>query len=91
MNATKDFSKKTLTGLSKKGISVVSSQAIPAFDGDIYFSGVAYTLSYKENSFIRTHSQVLAISASSWDPESLFDTSLCLFCHKYKHVCKCNL
>lgn len=70
MTPTKDFNKKTLANLSKKGISVISSQAVPAFDGDVYFSGVAYTLVYNECSFIRTHSQVLVIAVSSWNPET---------------------
>lgn len=69
MNALKDFSKKTLRQLAAKGISVVSSQAVPAFEGDKYFSDVAYMLEYEGEGFLRTHVQVLAIAASSWNPE----------------------
>jgi len=70
--ATKDFSAKTLSLLSKKGISVVGATAVPAFDGDVYFSGTAYTLSFAGTSFMRTHSQILVMASSSWMPE--FDT-----------------
>lgn len=66
----KDFSKKTLSQLSKKGISISGSQAVPAFEGDKYFSGVAYMLNYNGHGFLRTHSQVIVLAASSWDPET---------------------
>lgn len=33
-----DFSKKTISNLSKKGVSITGKQAIPGFDGDKYFS-----------------------------------------------------
>jgi hypothetical protein len=65
---TKDFSNKTLKQLSRKGISVIGSQAIPAFEGDKYFSGVAYQLEWNGVGFIRTHSQVIVLAASSWNP-----------------------
>lgn len=66
---TKDFSAKTLAALSKKGVNVVSVQAVPAFDGDKYFSGCAYMLDYNGHGFMRTHSQVVIMAASSWHPE----------------------
>ena len=65
-----DFSKKTLSNLSKKGISVLGSVAVPAFEGDVYFSGTAYSLVWNEMGFIRTHSQILGMAASSWIPET---------------------
>lgn len=68
----KDFSKKVLASLSKKGISIVGSVAVPAFEGDVYFSGVAYQLVWNEIGFIRTYSQVEAIAASSWCPQTYF-------------------
>lgn len=43
--ATRNFSKSTLKALALKGIEIVSSQAIPAFEGDVFFTGVAYLLS----------------------------------------------
>lgn len=61
-----DFSSKTLTLLQKKGVSVVSSVAIPDFDGDKYFSGVAYNLNDNGNMIVRRHWQVLAMANSSW-------------------------
>jgi hypothetical protein len=70
-----DFSKKTIRQLSAKGISVVGKQAIPAFEGDKYFSGVAYELVYKGTMFIRTFQQVLCNAASSWNPETDLDIS----------------
>lgn len=66
----KDFSKKTVSALSKKGISIVGSQAVPSHDGDKYFSGVAYNLVWNGTGFMRTHSQVIVIASSSWNPET---------------------
>jgi hypothetical protein len=68
--ASRDFSKKTLRQLAAKNIQLLSALAIPAFEGDACFSGVAYQLAYKENGFIRTHSQVIILANSSWDPET---------------------
>lgn len=65
---TNHFSKKTMRQLAAKEISIVSQQAIPAFEGDKYFSGVAYQLSYKGQGFMRTHSQVIVLAQSSWNP-----------------------
>lgn len=67
--AQKDFSKKTLAGLSKKGVSVVGVVAVPAFEGDKYFSGTAYQLEFNGTGFIRSHSQVLVMAVSSWNPQ----------------------
>jgi hypothetical protein len=33
---SKDFSAKTLSALSKKGVSVIGSQAVPAFERRLY-------------------------------------------------------
>jgi hypothetical protein len=57
-----------LTALSKKGISVIGTQAIPAFEGDKYFSGTAFKLEFEGLGFVRTHSQVIVLASSSWDP-----------------------
>jgi hypothetical protein len=67
--AAKDFNKKTLDLLSKKGVNVISCQAIPAFEGDKYFTGTAYMLDYNGHGFSRTHAQVLIMANSSWTPE----------------------
>lgn len=69
MNHSKDFSARTRSLLSSKGISVVGTQAVPAWDGDTCFSGVAYMLSYNGQGFLRTHSQVVCLAQSSWSPE----------------------
>lgn len=58
----RDFSKKTLSALSKKGIAVVGAQAIPAFEGDQYFTGTGYKLVRDGCLYVRTFQQVLAIA-----------------------------
>lgn len=63
-----DFSKKTLSQLANKGISISGTQAIPGFNGDQYFSGTAYQLVWNEIGFMRTYSQVIVLAASSWNP-----------------------
>jgi hypothetical protein len=68
MTHTKDFSKKTLSQLESKSILIVGTQAVPAFEGDKYFSGVAYQLCYNNKSFLRTHSQIIVLAQSSWNP-----------------------
>lgn len=72
MNAHLDFSKKVRTSLSKKGISIIGSQAIPSFEGDVYFSDVAYILVWNGTQFLRTYSQVNCLALSSWNPENYF-------------------
>lgn len=68
--AMKDFSAKTLRQLAAKNVQLYSALAIPAFEGDTCFSGVAYQLVWKGNGFIRTHSQVITLANSSWNPET---------------------
>lgn len=70
MNHTRAFSPKTIKQLNKKGISITGTQAAPAFEGDAYFSGVVYMLTYKDAAFLRTHSQVIILANSSWNPET---------------------
>jgi len=70
MSAVFHFDKKTLNGLAKKNIQVVKSQAIPAFEGDLFFTATAYLLRYKDKGFMRTYNQVLCISRSSWNPDT---------------------
>lgn len=63
-----DFSKKTISQLASKGISISGTQAIPGFIGDEYFSGIAYQLVWNNTGFMRTYSQVIVLAASSWNP-----------------------
>lgn len=66
----RDFSKATLNALLKKGVRIAGRQAIPAFEGDAYFTGSAYQLVTKSGcSMLREHSQILVMAKSSWMPE----------------------
>ena len=47
MNYSKDFSKKVISQLAKKGVTIVGATAVPAFDGDTCFSATAYILNAK--------------------------------------------
>ncbi len=60
--ATRNFSKQTIKSLSAKGIRVIGSQASPAFDGDVYFSGVSFNLDDNGTHIVRTHTEVLALA-----------------------------
>jgi protein-tyrosine-phosphatase len=68
--AEKDFSKKVIDKLRKKGIEVVGVQAAPLDEKDVYFSDKVYKLSVNGNGMIRTHSQVIVMANSSWMPEA---------------------
>jgi hypothetical protein len=70
MTHTKDFSKKTQKQLNDKHITIIGTQAIPGFEGDSFFSGVAYMLEYNGKGFMRTHSQVIVLAQSSWNPDT---------------------
>lgn len=74
MNYSKDFSKKVNAALSSKGISVVGATAVPAFEGDKYFTGIAYTLVWNGISFLRSYQDVQVLALSSWDPATFFNT-----------------
>lgn len=71
MNFTKDFSRKTLKQLASKNINIMGVQAIPAFEGDQYFSGTGYVLNAGGSQIIRTYDQVVVMGSSSWTPECL--------------------
>lgn len=71
MNIQRDFSKKTLKALATKGVSIIGSQAVPDFDGDRYFSGVAYKLDCNGTGCLRTYSQVIVMASSSWMPDNV--------------------
>jgi hypothetical protein len=66
----RDFNKSTLSALLKKGVRIAGKQAMPAYEGDVYFTGCAYQLVTKTGkSLLRTHSQVLVMAKSSWMPD----------------------
>ena len=69
MNASNHFSVKTINALLKKGVSIIRPIAVPAFEGDQYFSGTAYELDANGQSIIRTHSQIRTMAVSSWMPD----------------------
>lgn len=66
--AHRDFSTRTIKALRAKGVEIISSQAAPAFEGDKYFTGTVYTLTWNDTAFVRTDLQILAMAASSWQP-----------------------
>jgi len=68
--ARKDFDPKTIALLEKKGVQVVGVQAMPLFEGDKYFGGQCYMLSFNGQGFMRTHSQILIMARSSWCPKA---------------------
>lgn len=71
--AHRDFDKKTILALLKKGVEVVGTQAVAAFEGDRYFSGRAYEIVIGGNtSAIRTHAQLRIMASSSWNCEEFF-------------------
>lgn len=66
----RDFSKSTLNALLNKGVRIAGKQAMPAFEGDVYFTDFAYQLVTKDgHSMLRTHSQILVMAKSSWMPD----------------------
>lgn len=75
MNFDRHFSKKTVKALNKKGISIVGIQAAKAFEEDSLFSDTVYQLSFNGTGFIRTHSQVVVIASSSWNPATDLDVT----------------
>jgi hypothetical protein len=62
---TKDFSQKTLKGLSQKSIRVVGVQAVPGFPGDEFFTGKAYALDIYGCQYLRPHKSVMEIAGMS--------------------------
>lgn len=60
INVTKDFSAKTIKALATKGIRIIGIQAVPAFEGDVYFTGTAYRLDDNGTGRVHTHREVLA-------------------------------
>ena len=59
----RDFSAKTIRALRIKGIRVIGTQAVPDFEGDRYFSGVAYRLDDNGAHRVRSHAEVLRLAA----------------------------
>lgn len=62
MNAQRDFSKKVLKGLAKNGITVLNSVAVPAFEGDKFFTGVAYQIVKDGQGMLRSYFEVEALA-----------------------------
>jgi len=62
MRAARDFSRKTLNALAKRNITVIGSQAAPAYEGDWSLSGRVYQVSVDGCAMIRTHSQVMGLA-----------------------------
>ena len=62
MRASRDFSRKTLNALAKRNITVIGSQAAPAYEGDWALSGRVYQVSVDGCAMMRTHSQVMGMA-----------------------------
>jgi hypothetical protein len=62
MRAARDFSRKILNALAKRGVSVIGSQAAPAYEGDFSLSGRVYQISSEGCSMMRTHAQVMEMA-----------------------------
>jgi hypothetical protein len=60
--ATKDFSRKTLAALAKKGIAVIGATFVPGADGTFANGERAYQLDNAGQHQIRTFGQVLALA-----------------------------
>lgn len=60
----RDFDRKVIAALRRKGIKVIGTVAIPAFEGDTTFSGRAYRLDDNGTHKIRSHSEVLELASS---------------------------
>lgn len=67
--ASKDFSRKTLGQLFRKGISVGGATVAPGADGTFANGERVYALVVNGCQYLRTHSQVLTCAASSWRGE----------------------
>lgn len=59
-----DFSASTRRALLSKGIAIVGTQAVPAFDGDRYFSGRAYMLAINGCGCLRSFREVLTLAGA---------------------------
>lgn len=62
--SAQDFSAAERRALLRKGIAIVGSQAVPAFDGDRYFSGRAYMLDIEGKGCLRSYREVLALAGA---------------------------
>lgn len=63
--SAKDFSAAERRALLKRGIRIVGSTAVPAFEGDRYFSGRAYMLDIEGKGCLRGYMEVCAIAAGA--------------------------
>lgn len=55
------FSAKVRRALLKRGIILMGLQAVPAFTGDRYFSGTAYTVSDNDTGRVLSYADVMAL------------------------------
>lgn len=60
----RDFSVAVNRQLAARGFVIVGIQAVPAYEGDVYFSGTAYRLidTSADGSFVRTYAQVKSLA-----------------------------
>lgn len=56
------FCRTIVRQLARKGIVVSSGQATPAFDGDKFFTAIAYGLVKDNCRYLRFYSEVIAIA-----------------------------
>jgi hypothetical protein len=61
------FSRTIVRQLARKGIIISGGQAAPAFDGDIFFTAIAYGLVKDDCRFLRSYSEVVAIAEGRSD------------------------
>lgn len=59
---TRDFSAKTRKALAARNIAIVGIQAVPAFEGDVYFTGTAYMLTINGVGCLRSFREVLTLA-----------------------------
>ncbi len=64
----RDFSKKAIKTLAKKGIKIYGLQACEAFEGDKYFTGTSYQVNDNGTGRILSFSEVLKLAEESTRP-----------------------
>lgn len=62
--SSKDFSRKTLSGLRKQGIAVIGATFVPGADGTFANGERAYQLDNKGTSQLRTFLEVLSMAGT---------------------------
>lgn len=54
----RDFSRKTVNALARKGIKIIGTQAAPAYEGDTVFAGRNYRLDDNGTGKVRSRAEV---------------------------------